>query len=395
MRIIIICGCLEPGKDGVGDYVRILAKELFLLGVKPFLLAVNDHYISSEEMDHGEMQSYRLPANQDWREKMANSKKWINKIHPQHIVWQFVIYAYHPRGLAFWPIYLLKNLLYKYSKVSIMFHELWIGAAKEDRLIDKFTGEIQRLLIKWLVRELNPETVFTSNTTFINLLKNQGIESNLLPVFSNIPFVSGAKLEFIQDLKRQNADIPEGALKLGLFGRIPYSWEKKKFIDQVKKISEAIPVVLFIAGKSDRSTAEEIAVFGANYLPSLKIVSLGEMSVPMISGFLQYVDFGITMNAPQTIGKSGVFAAYTEHGLPVIKAGFNREYSSNDETTENTVDHPIVELNEMFFEKLKTARKLHPKNTRTEVANKFLGIVRLQEKKLSLDFETKLKTRPV
>ena len=33
MKIVFICGCLEPGKDGVGDYTRRLSAELIDHGV--------------------------------------------------------------------------------------------------------------------------------------------------------------------------------------------------------------------------------------------------------------------------------------------------------------------------------------------------------------------------
>lgn len=375
MKILFICGCLEPGKDGVGDYILLLSKELILKGIEPVIIALNDPYVFDEKEDLREFASYRLPSGTAWSSKVNKTKEWIDKNQPDHIIWQFVIYAYHPRGLAYWPLYLLKKLLKNYSHISIMFHEIWIGAAKEDSIIEKCIGEIQRLIILDLVRELRPSFVFTSNQTYCRLLEKQGVRTNLLPLFSNIPFLPGADKSLLECLRQKQQQIPDRSLKFGLFGRIPFNWNKQNFIEQVQKIMKELPVVLLVAGRSDQMTAKELQKELKTDLPSLIFIELGEQPVSVISGFLQYVHFGITTNTLQTLGKSGVFAAYREHGVPAVNVGIKKEYFNDCTATDEAVNHLILEMDDNFSKNFKIVQNQVPKNTREEVTTKFLNIL--------------------
>ena len=47
MKICFICGSLEPGKDGVGDYSRRLAGELIRLGHQASIISINDSFVAS------------------------------------------------------------------------------------------------------------------------------------------------------------------------------------------------------------------------------------------------------------------------------------------------------------------------------------------------------------
>mgnify|MGYP003474349261 CR=1 FL=1 len=47
MKILFICGSLEPGKDGVGDYTRRFCGELLKMNYEVQILSINDlHSIS-------------------------------------------------------------------------------------------------------------------------------------------------------------------------------------------------------------------------------------------------------------------------------------------------------------------------------------------------------------
>jgi hypothetical protein len=48
MKIIFLCGSLEPGCDGVGDYTRRLAGELIKQGHHIAAVALNDQYLQEE-----------------------------------------------------------------------------------------------------------------------------------------------------------------------------------------------------------------------------------------------------------------------------------------------------------------------------------------------------------
>ena len=45
MVILFLTGCLQPGKDGVGDYTRLLARECIRQGQACCLIALDDPYV--------------------------------------------------------------------------------------------------------------------------------------------------------------------------------------------------------------------------------------------------------------------------------------------------------------------------------------------------------------
>ena len=49
MKIVFICGSAQPGKDGVGDYVRLLALSLLKMGHQAAIVAYNDKFVSAPE----------------------------------------------------------------------------------------------------------------------------------------------------------------------------------------------------------------------------------------------------------------------------------------------------------------------------------------------------------
>ena len=378
MKILFICGCLEPGKDGVGDYVKVLGKELSFPDISVAILAINDFYVSEEKEEVLEdVLVFRLSAQSKWRTRIDRSKIWINKFKPDHISWQFVLYAYHPKGLPVKPVYLVINLLKNFHNVSIMFHELWIGAAREDSLTNKLTGKIQKLLISFMLQDLNPFQVFTSNTTYSRMLQKLGIKCKVLPLFSNILFVPGGREYFIEFLQDNNIDVPMNSLKIGHFGRIPFSWQRQKFYEELRKISS--PVVFFIAGRSDQMMPKEFEDELIKQMPYLQVVNIGEHPSHIISGFLQYMDFGLSLNAPQILGKSGVFAAFREHGLPAVIAGMDKNYLEN--TSLYDYQDPLKINLEDFAKKCKEVRKSQPKNTRKEISEQFFQALIGREKR--------------
>lgn len=378
MKILFICGCMEPGKDGVGDYVQILSKELVLRHKEVAILAINDLYLSEDkEVIRDDIEVLRLTAQSTWKSRINKLEHWINKVKPHRISWQFVLYAYHPKGFPFLPVYLITRSLKEYRNVSIMFHELWIGAAREDSFTNKITGKIQKLIISLMLQNLNPDQVFTSNFTYSRLLQKLRIDSIVLPLFSNIPFVPGGREFFTDFLQQKDINIPKDFVKIGHFGRIPFIWQRQRFFEELRKIKA--PVVFFIAGRSDQMTPVAFEKELKLQMPFLQVINIGEQPAQMISGFLQYIDLGLTLNAPQLLDKSGVFAAFREHGLPAVIAGVDKNYLK--ETSLNDHQDPLkIELDD-FAQMVKKVKRSLPNNTRKEISKEFLQVLQGREKR--------------
>lgn len=336
----MICGCLEPGKDGVGDYVMILLKELSLRGMKTFSLAVNDPFVLREKKDMGEIPSYRLPAIQNWRNKIDNARKWINEIAPDHIAWQFVIYAYHPRGLPFWPLYLLKNLLTKDKIVSVTFHELWIGEAKSDSYKSKVIGWFQKRLLKRMLMEICPVEVFTSNRFYQICLEKIGVRAKIVPILSNIPSGCHRNSLILNHLPANVLKNRKRYLVASFFGSVQFSKELDKKLSCLKILARKENKELIITHVGRSEGVKENIFKWRNEL-DLQVFSFGMQSKISIANYFRAIDIGLSTYPKVLFEKSGSIAAMKFNNLPVVllRTSFledNREFNWIKEIDEIT-----------------------------------------------------------
>ncbi|WBL21657.1 hypothetical protein [Zunongwangia sp. HRR-M8] len=357
--LIITCGCLEPSKDGIGDYSFNLAKAVKLLGVRVVLVSVNDVFVKVfREENREDIQICRIPAQINWQLKYRKLKNICETVSPDHVSFQYVIYAYHKKGLPIIAHKFLVEIL-KFHQVSIMMHEPWIGRSKEDSFSHKIIGYFQQVIIKQLINGIAPVKVFTSNKAFSDLLSKNGIGNKVLPLFSNIPFLENASSSIPDLFNKKSFVISEKSIKIVLFGRIPFAWKKREFL----KWMEERDICLLIAGRSDQDNAQNLIKEFENLKPNLKIFSFGELDKMQISALLQYADAGLALTPPEILGKSGVVAAYKEHGLPVILAGKNESFSgisfnASKMTDEISLDIPW-DKQEIKFQRKKTYSGVH------------------------------------
>lgn len=63
MDILFICGSVEPGKDGVGDYTRRLSGELIRIGHEVKILSLCDHQGTSFLTEFQEIEGTKVAVN--------------------------------------------------------------------------------------------------------------------------------------------------------------------------------------------------------------------------------------------------------------------------------------------------------------------------------------------
>src|SRR5690606_15350702 len=170
MRITFICGSLEPGRDGVGDYTRRLAGELIRQGHQASIIALNDMYLGFDfegiqYSDNINLPILRLPSIWPSEKRFRNAKKYIKKFDPDFLSLQFVIFSFNSKGL---PFGLNKRLriLGNGKPWHIMFHELWVGMDTGSSFKLMIWGNLQRWLIKSLADTLQPTTVHTQTKLY-------------------------------------------------------------------------------------------------------------------------------------------------------------------------------------------------------------------------------------
>lgn len=319
MNILFIVGCLEAGKDGVGDYTRRLAEQYSAKGVSCFVVALYDPYVRQAEiLSQDNLVLFRLPHHVPFHHKIDQCKKNLGNISFDWISLQYVSYAFDKRGLNSSLPHFISQMKGPGTQVHIMFHELWIGEDMGAPWQKKILGHLQRFLIKRMVRKCQPRKIHTSIPIFKQLLKNNEIEANLLPLFSNIPINKTPDFTWISSKLEKESVAREHTFIVCMFGSIIPDWDPTLCSKTLNEISNRSgkTILLLSVGKIGAGNGlwEKMKQTHLDW----KFVLLGEQPPERISDVLHFADCGLSSVPSHIIGKSGAFAAMREHGLPVL-----------------------------------------------------------------------------
>lgn len=324
MKLAFICGSLEPGKDGVGDYTRHLATELIQNGHAVLMIALHEKYsdqvLSGFQNDNQQrIPVLRLPGSLAWGERIVIAKKSLEEFGAEWVSIQYVPYSFNRKGFPLRLPNVLSKIVGK-RRVHLMFHETWVGATKKSPLKHKVYGFFQRIIACSVVKRLNPELVTTSNLMYKEILKKSGIKSELLTLFSNIPKVDFAKevdlasrFDFLQSLKGNERII-------GIFGTLHPEADLEGTIRQQLTLAQkrGSELVFIAFGRLGEFGLSEFSRLRGIFENSVKFYLLGEQSEENVSILFQILDIGISCTPIEFIGKSGVFAAMRYHNLEVL-----------------------------------------------------------------------------
>lgn len=313
---MFLCGSLEPGKDGVGDYTHRLAAELILRDHKIGIVALRDQHINHQiECSKSTgvdkiLPILRLPANWPAKRRFTKAKEWIETFQPDWVSLQFVIFSFQPKGLPFGLSNHLAGLA-KNSRWHIMFHELWVGM--HQNASNKFIlwGWLQKGIVRSFLKKISPQVIHTQNLLFQFQLNNlTNVRPEILPLFSNIPKVIFEEPDSFSK-KRENA------LIIVSFGYLHPNAQTELFIEELGEYQKNnnTKICLQIIGHAGPQTSKWTKLCETNNI-ELKII--GNLSAEEISRLLQNASAGITTTAEPMVLKSGSVAAMREHGLPII-----------------------------------------------------------------------------
>ena len=335
MKVLFICGALEKGKDGVGDYTRRLAGELIRQGHHATIIAYNDRHIvseiNSEQEDEGTTISVlRLPSILKAKEKVPLARDYVQRFQPDWISLQFVIYSFHPKGLPFFLSKQLRQIGQGYQW-HIMFHELWIGEYQDDQIKDKLIGFIQQKIIE-SVYNLGKIINVTGELNQKLLLFRTGSNSLILPICSNINVQSKISIpesltETIRD-KNWYINRPDYFIIVN-FGNYYYSsWDIKNVIPRLEHMAKSNhkKLVLLSIGnlrEDAKLNWDELSSISNN----ISVARLGVLKEEAIAEILlRYTDLGIVTTPLEIIYKSGTYQVFKELGIPVLAKRNHRKY---------------------------------------------------------------------
>jgi hypothetical protein len=339
MRIAFATSCLQPGKDGVGDYTRDLAGACVRAGCRAVIVALNDTFVDGaprfeRQNSRGtDIDVLRLAAGLSWTSRVATAAPWLTEFSPDWLSLQFVPHGFHPKGL-------IGNLgrhlqpLCEGRRVQVMFHETWMGAARGSIVRHRIIGLLQRSAVMHMVLTLRPVIAHTSNSAYVAMLARAGIGARVLPLFGNIPAVDVPAGWMAGELLR--AGVAQDCVKprnaswwFGTFGSLHPEWEPEPLFSYISAAAaqSGRKVVIAAIGRQP-GRVNRWQALQEKYSRSFTFCLLGERTSPEVSWYLQSLDFGLATTSWKLIGKSGTAAAMLEHGLPVIVSRDDADFSS-------------------------------------------------------------------
>jgi hypothetical protein len=308
MKIIFICGSLERGRDGVGDYSRRLARELAKQGHQVSLAAINDMHLladvihSSQDFDE-DIRTLRLSAFTSWEKRMDTLGNFIHHFSPDWISLQYVPFAFHNKGLPFFLGVKLKKVSIG-IKWHIMFHELWVG---DDVFKFRILGAMQKLLIRNMLSKIRPDVVHTHLPIYYKDLKGLSVKVKELPLFSNFP------------VNNTNIEEDVGLFRVAFFNQVSQNPTVLNFLVALCNLAyeRKLRFEILIIG----SSTGPLAAFSKKIasIPSLrnKTKSLGFVEEELVPKILKSCTLGISPMSLSALGKSSTTAAFLAQGIPI------------------------------------------------------------------------------
>jgi len=322
LKILFICGCLESGKDGVGDYTRVLARKLVEFDCVCTILSLNDTYVAHTSYENLEFENHvitviRIPSTKRTKERYKIAKDYILKSKVDLISLQFVPYSYQKKGL---PISLLLFIRWikKQHVLHIMFHELWIGiGSKTSSTKNLIYSFLQRRIIMTIAKVLRPQLITTSINIYKQKLNLPKV--TLLPLYGNIK---------IADSNIQKKNNNSNKFKIIHFGT--FTSDTELFYNQIKwlkslgqKNNKVLDFIICGAGGAGKQKSIDII---KQILGKECVIDKGVLSEREISLLFHESDFGVSRANFSLYGKSGTTMAMLEHGLPVLLKGERENY---------------------------------------------------------------------
>jgi hypothetical protein len=314
MKILFLCGSLEPGRDGVGDYTRRLAGELIRQGHNAAIIALKDKEVKNvvniiQESGGSIVSVLRIPYKFSDKTRYTLAKDYLTQFDPEWVSWQFVIYSYQKKGLPFGLSQQIKKLKSGAErKWHIMFHEIWVGLEKEVPFRYNIYGILQKQIIKRILYVLNPIQIDTQSTLYQRLLEKLKMGTvNKLTLFGNIPIQSGLK-----ETNKSNNHII-----IIVFGSIYHGADFSGFTDWLCREGNRLnkTVEFKFIGKNGTELGKWINILEEK---NISYNVYGQQSEDVISDSMFEATIGLGTTPYPLIEKSGSVAAMLEHNLPVI-----------------------------------------------------------------------------
>lgn len=305
LRLALLGGCLEPGRDGVGDYLAQVAEIAEQQGHAVLRIGLQD---CLNEETPGQL--LRLDRVEALGIRRARIVAWLRDFQPDWTSWHLVPYAYHPKGILPHRLAKIVGLPEALGRRHVFAHELWIGEERGAPWRHRLWRQLQRPRFRSFLRDWRPERVDTTNVVYRTLLARIGQTSGLVPLFGNLP---PTRQPLAPGL------LPDATPRpwvVAFFGTLHPAWDPAPTTQFLRAVAETTGRPVHCLGLGRLGPHGE--AWFRRLPPGLTGQTTGSRPAPEISAALQAADFAVATHPWALLGKSGAVAAYLDHGLPVL-----------------------------------------------------------------------------
>lgn len=305
MKIAFITSTLEIGKDGIADYTNRLSGYC------------RDHGVECKTFPFGKwnIRSQHKPYAAFVRQLEAE----LEDYKPDILSWQDDGNLFSPRRI--YPQSVVPDFSRISSQIQVTVHETWEGTNLDSPITKRIKGFLQRRSLSGFLRTVKPSLVHTTIGLYQSHLQELGATALLLPMISNIPRHEGLAAL----LNHNTAD-----WNFVFFGGVYGPFRENEFMEKLFETGRNI-VFHHVGRISDKTIWQ---AFQARFSESARFIEHGQLSDIELSRLLQSCNFGVSTVPAILIGKSTVYQAFREHGLPVINLRprqFHRGYCDDDQ----------------------------------------------------------------
>lgn len=380
MKVSFLCPTIEPGRDGVGDYVIQFVRALLRRGHQCQVVALADRHAPAPfagRLDGTDCELVRIPARAWERGEIEAARRALDRFAPDWRSLQMVCYGYDRRGFLLGSRERLLALRGA-GKRHIMFHELWVGAGQSSTFKERATGWLQRRLLSRVIADWAPNVMHTSNPAYRALLASHGFKAGELPLPGGIPILCEPQLTQRIDLLRDRFMVAPHStparLIAGVFGSIHESWADKPWLQALLAACRASGRDLALVqigrpGALGRRIWDELR---ARHGVGVEFLELGELDAEDVSAAMRLLDLGIATTPWALVGKSSSVAAMLEHGLPVVVP--REDFRLRSIPTPEPTPHPLLyRLDQDFLRRVRGGGPLRGQvRAREEMYNRLL-----------------------
>jgi hypothetical protein len=310
MKIAFVTGCLEPGRDGVGDYTATLAAECVRLGHEVRLLSLGE---KSDVISPDGHAALRLSPAAWCRDGGAAARRWLDRFKPDWVSLQFVPYSFDPRGFFAASVEPIGAIVDAAPRRHVFFHEIWIGSQKGASVKARLSGWWQRRAVRALLRRIEPAKVHTSTAYYQLALAAIGQKADRLRMFGSVPPSVAAPASILPP------HVSDDAVVCGHFGTLHSDWTPDPFLaDLAALAAQRRRPAAWVAAGSLGSGQERFDRIAEQWQDRVACVTLGRLGDAALAAAFARFDFAVTSVPWNILGKSSSAAALREHGLPVV-----------------------------------------------------------------------------